>query len=129
LFNRYRRRNAANLVHSRFVHAIEKLPHVWRERLDVPPLAFGINRLERERRFSRAARAGHNRQFPEGKIDIDPFEVVLAGPANLDAPKLSWSGDAFFFDSLRTHWKQFPMRAPCANFRLFVPPIILAAFR
>ena len=42
-------RNAADVVHTRLVHAVEELPHVRTECLDVTPLAFGINCLEGER--------------------------------------------------------------------------------
>src|SRR5207248_1484501 len=82
--------------HPRFVHAIEELPHVGAERLDVTSLALGVDRFESQARFSRAARAGENRQFAERKIEIYAFEIVLTGPANLNASLLRWSSDAFF---------------------------------
>ena len=51
-------RNAADVVHARFVHAIEELPHVRAERLDVAALAFGIDRLEGQTRFAAPAGTG-----------------------------------------------------------------------
>src|SRR5207302_8751255 len=49
LLDGYRWGNAANIVHARFVHAVEELPHVGTERLDVTALSFGVNRLECQR--------------------------------------------------------------------------------
>ena len=45
-------RDAFDAVHLRLVHAVEELPRVWRESFDVTPLAFGVERVERERAFA-----------------------------------------------------------------------------
>ena len=100
LLDRDRRRNAADIVDARLVHAVEELPHVGTESFDVAALAFGVNRFEGEAGFSGAARAGNNGQFTQGKIDIDAFEIVLARPSNLNATTLGRSSDAFFFSNL-----------------------------
>ncbi len=89
LLDRDRRRNSANLVDPRFVHAIEKLPHVRTEGFDVTALAFGVDCVESERRFSASARAGDDGQLSKRKIEIDAFEIILARAANLDATVLS----------------------------------------
>src|SRR5882724_8907963 len=48
LFDRDRRRDSANVVDSRFVHAIEELAHVRTEGFDVTALPFGIDGVESE---------------------------------------------------------------------------------
>ena len=63
LLDRDRRRDAADFVDPRLVHAIEELPHVRREGFDVTPLAFRVDRVEGEARFSAPARAGDDGQF------------------------------------------------------------------
>ena len=49
------------------------------ERLDVPPLSFGVQRVERERRFPRSRDARDDDELVPGDRDADIFEVVLAG--------------------------------------------------
>ena len=100
-----RRRDTADVVHARLVHAVEKLPHIWAERFDVTSLAFGVNRLECQTRFATAAGACDDRQFPQRKINIDPFEIVLARPTNLNVILRDWRSEMFCARNLRTHWK------------------------
>ena len=52
-----RRRDTADVVHTRLVHAIEKLSHVRAECFDVTSLAFGVNGLECQARFAAPAGA------------------------------------------------------------------------
>ena len=47
-----RRRNTVDTIDLRLVHALEKLPGVRREGLDVAALSFRVNRVESERRFT-----------------------------------------------------------------------------
>src|SRR5437773_5757981 len=108
-------RDAADIVNARLVHSIEELPHVRTERFDVPSLAFSVNRLEGQTRFAAAARASDDGQFSQRKIDIDPFKVVLARAANLNAIIPRRSENASFFPELRTHWRQFQIAGPFAN--------------
>ena len=49
------------------------------ERLDVPPLPFGIVRIEREGGFAGAGDARDDDELVAGDRDADIFEVVLAG--------------------------------------------------
>ena len=58
-------RDAANLIDAGLVHAVEELPGVGRERLDVAALAFGIDGVEREGAFTRAAGAGDDDEFTQ----------------------------------------------------------------
>jgi hypothetical protein len=43
------RRNALDAINLRAIHAVEELPRVGREGLDVAPLSFGIQRVEGQR--------------------------------------------------------------------------------
>jgi len=76
--------DAANLIHLRLVHPLQELAGVGAERLHVAPLALGIERVEGETRFAAAARTGDDRQFPDGKVEIDPFKVILPRATDLD---------------------------------------------
>ncbi len=106
MFDRDRWRNSANVVDPRFVHALEELAHVRTEGFDVTALPFGIDGVESERRLSAPARAGDHAQLSKRKIEIDAFEVILARPADFNAPALSQSSDDVFFPVARTHWRQ-----------------------
>ncbi len=83
-------RDATDVVDARLIHAVEELPHIRAERLDVTALALCVNCFEGQARFSRAARPRYNRQFSERKINIDSFEIVLPRPADFDAISLRW---------------------------------------
>src|SRR4029077_20395573 len=106
LFNGDCGRDAADVVNARLIHSIEELPHVWAERFDVTSLAFSVNRLECQTRFAAAARACNDGQFSQRKIDVDSFEIVLAGAANLNAIILRRSDNPLFGPDLRTHRRQ-----------------------
>jgi len=117
LLNCDRGRDAADVVNARLVHSIQELPHVRTECLDVTSLAFSVNCLEGETRFTAAARAGDDGQFSQGKIDVDAFEIVLAGAANLNAIIRRRRNNPLLVPDLRTHWRQFQIAARFANFR------------
>ena len=84
LLDRDGRRDALDRIDLRFVHAVEELPRVGRKGFDVAPLALGVERLKGETRLARAARTGHDGEFPDGNIEVDALEIVLAGAAHLD---------------------------------------------
>src|SRR4029077_17263619 len=67
--------------------------------------AFCVNRLARQARFAAAAGTCDDRQFPQGKIDIDSLEIVLTRPTNLNAILRAWRCDALVVRNLRTHRK------------------------
>ena len=100
MFDRNGRWNAANVVDARLVHAVKELPHVRAEGFDVTTLAFSVNCIESETRFTAAAGTRNDRQFAERKIDIDALKIVLARTANLDATHRSQRFSALFFNSL-----------------------------
>ena len=66
-------------VHRGAVEPLEELPRVRAEALDETPLAFGVQRVERERRLARAAEAGDGDERTGLEIEIDPLQVV--GPS------------------------------------------------
>src|SRR5262249_52297710 len=105
LFDGDRRWDPADVVYARLIHAVEELPHVRAERLDVTALPFSVNRLEGETRFAAATQPRDNRQFSERKINIDPFKIVLTRAANFDAVGARYRANAFSVPDLRTHWK------------------------
>ena len=60
-----RRREAVDVIDLRLLHLADELPGVRAEAFDIPPLAFGIDRVHRERSLARAARPaedGHLRR-------------------------------------------------------------------
>jgi hypothetical protein len=73
-----RRRESLEPVHLRFRHPVEELFGVGGQRLDVAPLAFGVERIERKRRLPRAGRPGDHDQRAVGQVDGDAAEVVLS---------------------------------------------------
>jgi hypothetical protein len=72
--------------------------------------------LEGQTRFPAAARAGDDGQFSQRKINVDPFEIVLACAANLYAITPRWSDNPLSVPELRTHWRQFQIARRFANF-------------
>src|SRR5450755_2247061 len=85
LLNRDRRRKTLDKIDVRLFHFIEKLPGVSRQTLDVTPLPFGVERIERERRFARAAQTRDNNQLFSRNLEMEILEIVLAGTADLDS--------------------------------------------
>ncbi len=81
-----RRREAVDLVDVRLLHHLEELPGVGRQRLDIAPLAFGVDRVEGERRLARAGQAGEHDELVARDGEVDVLEVVLARAADRDRP-------------------------------------------
>src|SRR5208283_3864567 len=84
LLDRDRRGEAIDRVDVRLVHLPEELAGVRREALDVPPLALGVERIERERRLSRAAHPGDDDELAARQVDRDVLQVVLTRVADPD---------------------------------------------
>ena len=76
------RRQAVDQIDVRLLHLLEELPGVGRQRLDVAPLPFGVDRVEGERRLARAGQAGDDDQLVAREVDVDVLEVVDAGAAH-----------------------------------------------
>src|SRR5579883_876574 len=85
LFDRDRRRQPFDSVDVGRFKSIEKLPRIRRERLHIAALSFGINRIEGQTRFSRAAEARDDGELIPGYFDVDAFEVVLPRSADGNA--------------------------------------------
>ena len=67
----------------------EELPDVRAERLDVAALPFGVQRIEDQGGFARAAEARHHDQLADRDVDVEALQVVLADAAEADRV---WSG-------------------------------------
>ena len=76
------RRNTVDGIDLRPVHAVEKLPRVRRERLDVTTLALGVEGVEDQRGFARARDAGDDGQLVERQRQRQVLQIILARPAN-----------------------------------------------
>ena len=64
-------RNVLNTVHLGLVHAVEKLPRVRREGLDISPLALGKERIERQRTLTRSTQARDGHKPVERQVQIE----------------------------------------------------------
>ena len=84
LFDGDRGRQAVDQIDVGLLHLLEKLPGVRRQRLDVAPLSFRVDRIEGERRLARARQAGDDDQAVSRDVDVDVLEVVHAGAAHRD---------------------------------------------
>ena len=79
LRDRDRRAQAADVVDVGLGHLPQKLPGEGGQTLDVPPLPFGIERVERQRALARAGDAGQANQLVARQHNVDVAQVVLAG--------------------------------------------------
>ena len=79
-----RRRQPLDGVDVRLFHHGQKLARIGRQALNIAPLAFGINRVEGQGRFTGAGEAGDDDEpiAREGQVDV--AQVVRARTANLD---------------------------------------------
>ena len=78
------RRDALDGVHGGAVHPVEELAGVGGERLDVAPLALGVERVEGEGRLARARHPGDDGQAAQGEVHVHAAQVVLAGASDAD---------------------------------------------
>ncbi len=78
------RRNALDPIHQWLVHAVQELARIGRERLHVASLAFGVERVEHQRRLAGAGDACHHHQLARGDRQGQVLEVVLAGAVDDD---------------------------------------------
>src|SRR5262249_16312610 len=85
LVDRDRRREAFDRVDVGLLHQAEELARVGGERLDVPPLPLGVDRVEREARLARAREPGDHDQGVARQLDGDVLEVVLTGTGYEDS--------------------------------------------
>ncbi len=95
LFDRNGRRQAVDLIDVRLLHHLQKLARIGRERLDITPLAFGIDRVEGERRLAGARQSREHHELIARQFQIDVLEIVLARTANGDETAVGSRGFTF----------------------------------
>ncbi len=82
LLDRDRRGQALDQVDVRLLHELQELARVRRQRLDVAPLAFGVERVERKRRLARPGQAGDHHELVAREVEAEVLEVVRACAAD-----------------------------------------------
>ena len=87
-----RRAQALDVIHIGLLHHRQELPRVRRQRFDIAPLAFRIDRVERERRLAGAGQSRDHDQAVARQIDVDVLQIVRAGTADANEVhrSLSW---------------------------------------
>ncbi len=78
LLDRDRRRQSLDQIDVGLFHQLQELPRVRRQRLDIAPLSFGVERIERERALAGARQAGDDDQPMPRQIEVDVLEIVGA---------------------------------------------------
>ncbi len=76
--------DALDFVHVRLLDALQELPGVGGERLDVAPLALGVDGVEGQGGLAGAGHPGDHRDGPVGNLEVDVFQVVHPGAADAD---------------------------------------------
>ena len=84
LLDRHRGRDPLEPIDQRLRHPLEELLGVGGQRLDVPPLPLGVERVERERALPGAGGAGHHGESPVRQVYGDALQVVLASVDDAD---------------------------------------------
>ena len=75
-------RDAVDAIDVGLLHPLEELARVGGQRFDVAALPFGVDRVEGERGFPRAADAGDDDQLADRQRQVDVLEVVRARAAH-----------------------------------------------
>ena len=78
------RGQALDVLHVGLVHEFQELPGVGRQALHVAPLPLGIENVEGQGGFPRAAYPGDNDEAVAGQLHVDVFQVVLPGAPDDD---------------------------------------------
>ncbi len=84
LLDRDGRRQALDMVDVGLLHHVEELAGIGRQRLDIAPLALGIDGVEGEDRLAGAGQPGDHHQLLARQIERDILEVVLPRAADGD---------------------------------------------
>jgi hypothetical protein len=79
LVDRDRGGKALDEVDVGLVHLTEELARIRRQRLDVAPLALGVDRIEGKRGLARPRDAREHDERVAREVEMDVSEVVLAG--------------------------------------------------
>ena len=70
------RAQAADLLHLGLLEDAHEVLGVRRQGVHVPPLAFGVDRIERQRGLSAAGKARHDDELPAGEVHVDVLQIV-----------------------------------------------------
>ena len=81
-----------DVIDVRLLHALEELPRVRGERLDVAPLALGVDGVEGEGGLARAGGSRDDRERASRDLEVEAFEIVLPRAAD-DDPVLHGRGN------------------------------------
>ena len=73
LFDGNHRTQTGNLVHIRTLHSPQEVSGVCREGFDIPPLSFGKQGIESQRRLAAATQTGYYRQAVARNLHINVF--------------------------------------------------------
>ncbi len=79
-----RRRDAFDAIGVGFIELRQKLSGVGRKRLDIAALAFGVQRVDRQRALARAADTRDGDQAGDGQVEVDGLQVVRTEAADED---------------------------------------------
>jgi hypothetical protein len=82
LVDRDRRGEPLDEVDVRLVHLAQELSRVGRQRLDVPPLPLGEDRVEREARLPGPGESGEDDEGVARQVERHVLEIVLPRPAD-----------------------------------------------
>jgi hypothetical protein len=83
------------MVHIRLLHHVEELARIGRERLDIAPLALGIDRVEGERGLAGSRQPGDDDEPFAGEVERGLREVVFCSMEMAgDRPSI-WSTSGF----------------------------------
>src|SRR5690606_9664495 len=85
LINGNGRGYAQDAVDGGFVHAIQELPRISGESLDIASLTLGIDGVEGQGRLARSADASDDDQLSRRQRQVEVAQVVLAGTLDDDA--------------------------------------------
>ena len=77
-------RQAVDVIDVRLLHHLEELARVGRQALDVAALALGVDRIEGERRFSRARKAREHDERVARDFEIDVLQIVFTRAAHVN---------------------------------------------
>jgi hypothetical protein len=73
------RREALDAVHVGLVHLAEEHPCVGGKTLDIPALAVGKDRIERQRALSRPGQPCKDNKLVTWQLKVDVLQIVLSG--------------------------------------------------
>ncbi len=79
-----RGRQPVDMIDIGFFHHRQELPGIGGQRFDVAALAFGVDRVECERRFAGTGQPGNHDQLFARQAQVDVAQVVGPRAANVD---------------------------------------------